>query len=374
MPKSTSKKVPARAFRFESGEAHLQFEDASPAQGPPRASITMLARTGEPIHHWYWGRIVHDMAGMKLRKEQAPIDWCHDYGEIIGVLREFKATNKGLTVKGELIAFREDDRAAEVIFKGQAGIPYEASIDWSGGGARIEEVGEGVTVQVNGKKFTGPGYVVREWPLRAVAVCPYGADPNTRSQFAGDDAAELDVTIFSASATDEEDDMSVTQQQDQQPPKEAAQQKEQQPPKEGAAPPSATQQTEQPSEAKPAEGQPAPAQQAEPTDERSKFALELKRFTERFGAENGTKWFTEGKTFAEALELHSELLQKQLTAANAKIADQEKKLGAVPRGEKDPLSFADGDKQAKEAADQNRFSGLGTNLAKFAGAIKLPGK
>lgn len=357
MPSEKICQVPESAFHFEQGP--LQFAAGEPAD-KPRAKISMLARTGEAITHWYWGRIIHDMQGMRLRKDSAPIDWCHRQDEIIGVLNEFKATNKGLEVAGELVAFREDDRAAEVIFKGQAGIPYEASLDWSGPGTRIEEIGEGVAVTVNGRKFEGPGYVVREWPLRSVAVCPYGADPKTQSRFQeADEAKELAVTIFT------ESDMGVKEPGKQ--PTEATQQTEQPAKNPSPAPTQQSEKTPTPA--------PAPTQQSEPPPAaggREAFTAELKRFTDRFGVENGTKWFTEGKTFDAAMQLHAESLEKLLSDKDTKLAEQAQKLAAAPRGEPDPVTFSDADKNPK--GEQAKFAGLGSNIAKVAGGMKFRDK
>lgn len=40
---------------------------------------------------------------------------------------------------------------------------------------------DGEIAPVNGYDFEGPGVIIREWPLRGVAICPYGADANTES-------------------------------------------------------------------------------------------------------------------------------------------------------------------------------------------------
>jgi hypothetical protein len=47
---------------------------------------------------------------------------------------------------------------------------------------------------VNGFQFAGPGIVIREWPLRGVAVCPYGADMNTRSELAQGESIPVTFT------------------------------------------------------------------------------------------------------------------------------------------------------------------------------------
>lgn len=90
--------------------------------------------------------------------------------------------------------YKESDRASEIIHKARAGVPYEASINFGGPGIKVEEVAEGRAAQVNGYQFDGPGIIVREWPLRGVAVCPYGADMNTRSELAQDQSIPVTFT------------------------------------------------------------------------------------------------------------------------------------------------------------------------------------
>jgi len=189
------KQVPAAALQFRGGE--LQFaEVASDAKTFP---FSMTARTANVIDHPYWGRIVHDMAGMTLRKPTCPIDYCHSSDEIIGVGEQFDAGNDGLTVTGKLIALSADpkDRAFEVGSKAKAGVPYEASIDFNGPGIVIEELGEGASAEVNGQQLTGPLTIVRKWPLRSVAVAPYGADSGTFTEFSEPKDGKLfSVNIF----------------------------------------------------------------------------------------------------------------------------------------------------------------------------------
>lgn len=192
---STTKNIPAAALRFD---MQCEFADSNSDESG-RVPITLQARTPDPIAHWFWGRIVHDMSGMQLRKEATPIDYCHmgayDSNELIGVAADIKANNKGLTIHGDLISTRADDRASDIIAKGRAGIPFEASIDFNGPGLVLEEIGQGAKVKVNGKTFEGPGVIARKWPLRSVAVCPYGADSNTSSKFSGDKDHDVAVTF-----------------------------------------------------------------------------------------------------------------------------------------------------------------------------------
>lgn len=348
MPHETTKQVPAEALRFDVGP--LQFADGDQAGGT-QAPVKIFARTAKPVEHWYWGRIVHDMTGL-AHKDRIQLDWCHRYDQNIGYLDKFDAdAKKGLTVEGQLVSFREDDIAAEILHRGKAGVPYEASIDWTGP-ARIEEISAGKKVQVNGFTFEGPGFVAREWTLRAVAICPHGVDGSTQTKFASPEAGEISVTLFS------ESEMSKDQ----------------------TSPPAAKPQADanQPTETKPAEPKQDTPQTppSPPADPRAEFTAELKRFTDRFGAENGAKWLAEGKTFAEALELHAQALTDQLKTKDEQLAAANQKLSAVDRGEESPVTFSEaaGEGEGKPGGVPAKFAHLGESRAKFAAGIKLPAR
>lgn len=171
--------IPAEALRFDAG----RFQLAEVGDGDPMAvrPVKILCRTAGPINHWWFGAIIHDLAGVQL-KPKVSLDWCHDYDQQIGYLDQFEITPEGLFGSGKIVPFKADDRAAELLFKGDRGVPYEASIDWTGD-SRIEELDYGMTAVVNGQVVTGPCLIVREWSLTAVAVCPHGADGGTQTKF-----------------------------------------------------------------------------------------------------------------------------------------------------------------------------------------------
>jgi len=169
--------IPAQACRLSGGEVSI----GDNGDGAKTAPVKLKARSGQPIEHWYWGNVVHDLAGMRTHKPRLTVDYAHNDSEVLGYLNHFDATSGDLIASGALTPFREDDRASEVLYKMRQGVPYEASIFFGGDGIKIEEVGEGMVAQVNGYQFAGPGVIIREWPLRGVAICPYGADQNTES-------------------------------------------------------------------------------------------------------------------------------------------------------------------------------------------------
>lgn len=344
--------APTNAFRFDAGASSFKFADPPSADAPADGAkltehaVELQVRSAEPIAHWYWGRIVHDMTGMQLRKETCPLDYCHFYDEIVGVANKFNADpTTGLSASGKLISIKDDDRAWDLIQKGMAGIPYEASLDWSGP-ARIEWVDEGITVQVNGREFAGPGYVVREWELRAIAICPYGADSSTKTSFADGDPT-CEVTLFS--------ERPIVL------------------PKPTTPANPLQQHSEAPSPAKALEMATPERQQAvDPTAAaRAQFTAELKRFTEAFG-DLGAKAFADGKTFEEAALACIADLRQQLKAKEQVETTLKQQLASVPRGESEPVSTSDAAKPTN--SPPAKFKGLPDGLARFAASLEPASK
>ena len=147
--------------------------------------VTLKARDSGPIFHWAWGKIIHDLSKMKKPSTgKIPIDHVHS-DEALGVIDEFD-TSDGLLLKGKLVSTGEGDLAWNIATKIAAGVPYQSSIFFDdledGTPFEVEEVKEGKSKTVNGQVFEGPGCIVRKWMLRGVAVCLYGADPNTNTQ------------------------------------------------------------------------------------------------------------------------------------------------------------------------------------------------
>ena len=196
--------IPAAACCMVMGEPEL----GDNGEGAKSAPVRLVARTGKPIEHWYWGNVVPDLAGMRVHKSRLPIDYAHDSKEVIGYLNRFDVDSGDLVTSGALVPFRDSDRATEIIHKAQAGVPYEASINFGGDGIKVEEIAEGQVAQVNGYQFAGPGVVIREWPLRGVAICPYGADANTESAVMASGDKTFAAALVTAAAATEEHSMS----------------------------------------------------------------------------------------------------------------------------------------------------------------------
>jgi hypothetical protein len=320
--------------------------------------FTMLARSGSAIYHWYWGNIIHDMAGMVPRRESVTVDYAHDMDEVIGFANQFSTGPEGLTVTGSLVSIAENDRADEVYKKGRAGVPYESSIDWFGPDVELEYIPDGVSTSVNDMQFAGPGYVVRKWPLRAASICRYGVDRDTHTQFSETQSEAETVSVSITTSSTETDEVTKSTGTA---------------PAAGATAPAETQQfAQQP-------GTPAAGH----------ISIEmLKQFSAEFGPK-GTEFLTAGLTIDAAryqFAIHErdaareELKQFAVTVAakDTEIADLKSKLMQFSKdalGQETPVT-TDGKPSEKSKLDEKaaQFSEKTTaGRAGFAAGLKLKG-
>lgn len=172
--------------------------------------VKIMARSGEPIDHPWWGPIVHDLSGINNKEANGGkvlVDYAHKGNEdpkhILGFgdLNGIDLSDGNLNFPAKLMPRhdRPDDMATDVLCKMSAGVPMQSSIDWGGDGVKLEHFDEDEMCQVNGKEFKGPLTCVRSWPLASVALCAVGSDQKTGAsaeQFA-DAADSLTITIVS---------------------------------------------------------------------------------------------------------------------------------------------------------------------------------
>lgn len=323
--------LPAAALRFERAGLTLAKSEKPTENGKPApVPFSMRARTGKPITHWYWGQIIHDMAGFTARKPTIAVDYCHDQREVLGFGDKQDATDEGLDISGKLTPLDANDRASEIIYKSSEGVPYEASISFDY--TSVEFLQQNATATVNGQTITGPAYIVRQWTLVGVAVCIYGADGETSTSFSDATDKTRPVTLFCKA-----DSMSTNVT-----------------PEKGTET-DATKTTT--------------ATELTAAQAKANLTAEMKKFTTKFGAENGAKWFTEDKTYEEALELHIDAQAETIKKLTADLEAAETKLANAPKGEADPVSTSDADTKK----GFSKANPVQSNISKFAQANKIPG-
>lgn len=305
------KNAPAAAFALESP---FQFSAIEGEPSDVSVPIELLARTGEPLDHWYWGRIVHDFAGMSHR-DIIPIDYRHNADELVGYLDTFEIREGNLHLAGKLESIATDDRAAEIIAKGRRKIPYQSSIYFNQETAVFEWLPGDMTANINGRDVTGPLVIVREWELRGCAVTPYGADSGTAAKFSAgaESAAQLQ---WKGPAMETKTPTT--------PPTEPAADKLEQPGAMDAA------------------------------------RVELKRYCDKFGAD-GANYFADGLNFEAAQNKHIDKLSADLTKERTRAEEAEQKLAAAK------LSLGEADPIATGAAGTQKAAGF-SQLFRPAGA------
>jgi hypothetical protein len=301
--------VPREALTFTLHDFAISDKNGEGAKSAP---CTLKARSGQPIQHWYWGNVVHDLAGMRLEKKRVAIDWNHDPDEIIGYLNHFDISSGDLMASGALVPYKENDRATEIIFKAAQGVPYEASISFPGGDQAIETVGEDEEVEVNGQKFTGPGVIFREWTLRGVAICPYGADHRTSTDLA-DEATSFSVRVLNPSNLSEGEIEEITMDAETEKVVDAVETAE--------------------DVAEQAETKEEGAEVVEAKTAEQLRAEEGQRFMDAFGSE-GAMMFAKGMTFDAARDQFTATLKTENAELKTKVAEMEERLASFAnRGE-----------------------------------------
>lgn len=200
-----TKQIPRYALSLKA-TAELGDNGANAKTAPFR----MVARSNEAVLTPWTGWTIHDFAGMQTKRNRLNIDYVHD--EIVGYANKWDTSTNELVASGVIHSVVEGDRAQEIILRGRGDLangiepqPYEASISFDD--MVIETIPEGFSVTVNGKSFAGPLSVIREWTLRGIAVCPYGMDGNTSTEFAAGDMA--DVRIYTMETKNMADDTAV---------------------------------------------------------------------------------------------------------------------------------------------------------------------
>jgi hypothetical protein len=309
--------VPLSALRFTAGEFQLG-ENGDDAKTAP---FRMVARSGQPIEHWYWGRIIHDLSGVR-HKNRIPIDYAHQDTEVIGYANHFSTESGDLEVSGALVPYKDNDRATEVIFKQKAGVPYEASINFGGNGIRLENVAEGESTDVNGSSFAGPGVVVRQWPLRGVAICPYGADQNTSTEFSNDEKVE--VEFMSKDKKPVELEATVKEAVEEEPVTDKASE--------------AVVLTQQEDTAVVEDAAPEVALSDEPIEDPKPEGV---KFLDAFGEQGGV-WFALGMSYEEAKEQYLAKLKEENEQLKAKL-----EASRLP-GEEEPVTYSEAKSDSKQ--------------------------
>lgn len=169
-------------YRVEMVCKAVAVEAVSPDQGGdalPRFSMT--AYTGEAMRVGAWRHpVVVDLDGLSIPDQRLPIRFGHSENAGVGHSERIVVQDGQLFAEG--VVSRDTPQAREIVVSGKRGFPWQASI-----GATVQQselVREGRYVQVNGRRFEGPVYVVRKATLEEISFVDRGADRRTSASIA----------------------------------------------------------------------------------------------------------------------------------------------------------------------------------------------
>ena len=302
---------PLEAMQFR------QTTDFSVRETDGKFAVSLVAFSGGELYHWWWGRCIFDRSGAVIAKKKIPLDYQHNPREVLGFLDTFTG-EKALECSGYFVPFQKDDRASEILYKKEKGVPYQCSVSLGQSVFLYEYIPLGQTVTVNGEEYStaDEGLIVfREYEIDGVAICLYGSDSNTALFNKGNQPL--------TAREGQKDSFTMNDKKE-----------------------------------------------TVPADLREL----AKKFSAKFGNELGFQYFSEGLSEADATEKHREALFAELKARDDKIAELTAKIAALSadfekkkddeeeEGEKKPV------KEEEYAALKADFARLQESVKRLQGA------
>lgn len=323
--------------------ATTETTEATTEEAPAKVAgtaVKIVARTANAATSWWFGPCVHSFEGMRA-SARMPLDYCHDPKEVIGFAETPKVEGDALVIPSYIQPFKDGDRASEILFRGKAGTPYQASIQMSENYKSLW-LSEGQSAVVDGRTVEGPCTIFTEWELIGLAVCPQGVDIGTSVGFDGEAPATTETEDVPALSEDTETEAGTA--------------------------------TEL-SEPETTETELSDTTETIPEGEDKKLsqnptrAREGQRFITAFGADRGAGYFAKGLSFSQA----QQAFQKDLVAENAQLKTQlSAKPGKQPPASSPPVKFTP--TTDEKPLKSSQFTALPTGLSVFAGGIKIPNR
>jgi len=127
--------------------------------------------------HPLYDRVAFDLSSTRL-STPAPALYVHR-ADPVGIIRHADVTHSGVTISGELFS-DIDEQARDIATKADRGMPWQLSVGIFPG--RVDEIGAGVALTLNGRPAVGPLTVFRDNRIREVSFVPLGADHTTAAE------------------------------------------------------------------------------------------------------------------------------------------------------------------------------------------------
>ncbi len=373
----TKKTIPASALSFAA-----DAEIGSNGSNAKSAPIKLLARTNTVTNYPGIGPILHDFTGCEHRN-RIPLDWSHDSNTPIGFINKIDVSDSGIICSGSLVSTRPDDKCSDIIKQHEAGIPFEASILTQSN--EVEFLDEGQFGMVNGEQVEGPLYVFRSYRLRGVALCLYGKDPYSQTEFSAGDSVELSVVPFNTNASSQKSGVTTGTIKDiamSESVKAEAEKAVETPtvndksvegadkPVDAEVKPGVEGGTEKlPVETPKTEGEKS-VEVPKQTEVQELKLSDGQKFLEAFG-QQGAVWFCEGKTYDQCIKLHIDSLK-------AENAELKMRLSQSAVGADAPVSFSASpdlsseEQQMQAKTKKLKNEGVPDSIAQMMSLVGLP--
>lgn len=176
--------VPAAACQFACPDAvTFAAEDA-------KNNVRLVGYRGDIIKHWYWGKLALDMAGLGFAKKRVPGLIDHNTSKRL-TYSETQQLEPEVAISGPFLSNADATQVREDM---AGGFPFQASLSVIP--EIVEQVADGASVEVNGKKLRGPGAVFRKARIEEISACVFGAFSNTESAaYAADDRQTVTFSL-----------------------------------------------------------------------------------------------------------------------------------------------------------------------------------
>lgn len=174
MEKQKQNELPAGIDRCALGPASIFIDDSEPKK--PKIRLTMY--DGGIHKHWWYGQLAFDASSMNLAKKKIPILWEHNTNQRLGV-GEAESISPSLVVGGPALS---NKFAQEIIQDAREGFPFESSLRFNYEKAKLRNIEENETIEVNGLTMNGPGTVVYNAQIMEGSLAAFGALSNTTGE------------------------------------------------------------------------------------------------------------------------------------------------------------------------------------------------
>ena len=174
---TAKRRTEQRPIRLAAGGlATIAAAAGEDADGKPKlGTFKGNAYTGAVMEPGGWyGRIICDLAGIKVPGSQRPVLRQHDHEQLVGHTA-VEVTDEGVLVDG--VFSGEKQHTDKVTVPAKNGFAWQLSIGATPTRTEFLEAGE--EAEVNGRTVTGPLTIARETELGEVSFVPLGADGDT---------------------------------------------------------------------------------------------------------------------------------------------------------------------------------------------------